>query len=335
MYTKLAVPLDGSPLAEKALPYAIKMANNLNAELLLLKVSEVHGIRTDTIEQELIVIKSSEAYLELVRNTIINPDLKLHMAPEKVKTLALYGDPRRDIADMLPFEGVDMVVMTTHGRTGISRLVMGSVATSVLQHLKLPVMLIKPANLNHKESLEGLLNNSEYELPDPSRLRVVLTLDGSVEAETALKPSLDLVRKLRASLYLLRVVVPMAPLDYNELYAEYGYDYGTEIAKENKERHEEPYKYLEKIQNDISSSGVSCVKVIRTGNAVDEIINFANMVQASMLVMATHARGPLGQVLLGSTANEVVRRSNLPVVLVHTNEALTQPELAQVKSLQK
>lgn len=310
MYTKIAVPLDGSALAEKALPLAVKLAKSMNASLLLLRATEVPVILTDTPEHELEFIKNAEQYLEGVQKLLTDPANEPHLPADRVQTLVAYGEKVREIAELAPFERCDLIVMTTHGRTGFSKLVIGSVAEKVLQKSNLPLILLRPDHVDTHEPVEETLHEATS-LSDTGS-RIVVTLDGTPEAEAILEPSIDLAREIGATIYLLEVILPIIPVEYGGTW--YGYD----IDKETENRREEAYVYLEKVQAKVTEAGLNCVKVVRMGDAADEIVGYARDVQASMLAMATHARGKMGQILIGSVADDVVRKTHLPVLMVHT-----------------
>src|SRR5262249_40576183 len=128
----------------KALPYAVKLANVCNAELMLLRIAELPKLVTDTVDHELAVIKEAEVYLKEVTRAITSHDIPVHIDPDMVQPLISYGDKSVEISEIVPFENADLIVMTTHGRTGFSRLIMGSVAAKILQRAGVPVLLIKP-----------------------------------------------------------------------------------------------------------------------------------------------------------------------------------------------
>lgn len=308
------VPLDGSPLAEKALPYAVALANRIDAELLLLRVSELPALVNDTPEHELEVINIAEQYLAEVEQILTDPANALHLAPERVQTLVAYGESVREISEIAPFEKVDLIVMTTHGRTGIPRLVLGSVATSIIQRSTLPVMLLRPEKLDDDALLEELLAQPTRFSQDETNTRIVVTLDGTREAESVISPAIELAKKLGAAVYLLRVIAPFIPVEYGDLGGGYAFDIDQETAN----RREVAYQYLDRVQAQFTEHGLNCVKVVRLGNPAPEIIDYVEKVQAATLVMATHARNKLGHMFMGSVADEVTRRTNLPVMVVHT-----------------
>jgi nucleotide-binding universal stress UspA family protein len=346
MFHKIIVPLDGSPLSEMALPYAVNLARLSNADLVLMRVLTEHPkgvnvhyktdheiptpavanieiepsifgvIRTETVNVVETVRMPSEdfdeveSYLINLKKTLVAvTDLKIW----QVRTLVIADYTPEEIAHVAETQGADLIVVSTHGRTGFAKLLMGSVATKILQHSNIPVILVRPKNFGEAYSLTEMLRA----VTDPvsGDKRVVLALDGTVEAEKAIKPAVELAKLLGATVYLLRVVQLVVPADYALQY--YGYVYTPE--KELDKLRNTAYHYLEAVQARIAEQGVSCVKVVREGNPVDEIARWACETHSTFLVMASHARGRVGQFLLGSVADSVLHQSYMPVMLVHRN----------------
>ncbi len=309
MFKKIAVPLDGSALAEKALPFAIQLANTMNAGLLLLRATKVPSLLTDTPAHELEYLETSEAYLESVKKSITNPTLKNHIEEERLETLVVYGDTVAEIVEITPFEKADLVVMTTHGRSGLSRMVMGSVAKKVLRQSQLPVIVLRPESLDTSQMVEETLIDE-----GPVTKSIVVTLDGTPDAEVILEPAIELAQELEATIYLLEVVVPSIPVEYGAGF----YGIGFDLDADTRHRIETSRAYLAKLQAQLNEKGINCATVVKVGNAATEIVEYANAIKTSLIAMATHARGTVGEFLIGSVADEVVRKSHLPVVLVHT-----------------
>jgi nucleotide-binding universal stress UspA family protein len=310
---RVLVPLDGSALAEKALPVALQLVNEVHGELLLLRSTSLNWLLQDSQDHELEVINTAEDYLEQVRKTITDQaKCPLCLIPAHVKTLVAYKEPLRDLAEIAAFEHVDMIVMTTHGRSGIARMVLGSSASNVVQHSSLPVVLIHPANLPVKQNLEQIV----IESVDTETQRILVTLDGTPEAEKALPAAMRLAKELDASLYLLRVVPPYIPFDYAGLGVAYVYD-GASAQAETESLRAAAEDYLQQIQQRLREKQVESIPVVRVGDPAIEITAYAQALQARMVVMATHARHETGRLILGSVADEVMRNSNLPVMMLN------------------
>ncbi|MHB0912225.1 MAG: universal stress protein [Armatimonadota bacterium] len=145
MYKNILVPLDGSGLAEQALTHATELAKSLGAKVTLLYVLEPVGLHPepglmgpvlsysfDMEDEE----KSAEEYLEHIEK-------RLQMDGVDASRYVLQGDPASVIVDFAAEKGIDLIAMSTHGRSGIRRWVYGSVADRVLRSARVPVLLIR------------------------------------------------------------------------------------------------------------------------------------------------------------------------------------------------
>jgi len=152
MYTKILVPLDGSALAERAVQHAVEIARGSGAEVILLQVvqaplgkapeagqaEETASIREAALE--------AAAYLDVVASRIQKEGIK-------VRTVVTDGAADSAILAFAHKEDVDILVMSTHGRTGLSKAIMGSVAERVVVTTRRPVMLVKPEKI-HTQAID-------------------------------------------------------------------------------------------------------------------------------------------------------------------------------------
>lgn len=134
----ILVPLDGSPLAEAALPKALELAELSGARVLLLRAAETHTLLPrDPTEAQVKVVSEAESYLARVRKRLTRHDRVT------VETAVWYGPAARAIVEAARIRKVDQIVMTTHGRSGVRRLLLGSVAESVLRGTATPLLLLR------------------------------------------------------------------------------------------------------------------------------------------------------------------------------------------------
>jgi nucleotide-binding universal stress UspA family protein len=132
----ILVPLDGSALAEAALPKAMELADFSGARILLLRAAEAHVLPgADPTDAQVAVVKDAEAYLDRVRGHLRGRSIT-------VETSVWYGPAAQAILEAARHHGVDEIVMTTHGRSGLGRLLLGSVTEAVLRGLELPVFVL-------------------------------------------------------------------------------------------------------------------------------------------------------------------------------------------------
>jgi len=143
MYKKILVPLDGSALAERAINHAAEIARGSGAELILLEVVQVPLSKTPEVgaKEEIKSIQEisaqSKTYLNMLASRVGKEGIK-------VRIVVMEGAADGAILGFAHDEDVDIIVMSTHGRTGLSKALMGSVAEKVMLTTKRPVMLVKP-----------------------------------------------------------------------------------------------------------------------------------------------------------------------------------------------
>lgn len=143
MYKKILVPLDGSTLAEAALPHAEAIAKSEGAEIILLRVPTMPTTEFFAREPTLAVKIHEEEQVEVVK--YINKKVEeLKKDNIKVTAITQEGPVPETILAVAEQTQADMIAMSTHGRTGIQRWLMGSVADRVVHHTHIPVMLIHP-----------------------------------------------------------------------------------------------------------------------------------------------------------------------------------------------
>ena len=137
MFKRILVPLDGSSLAEAILPQVQDLAKALGAERFLVRAAAAHVFPgVDPTEQEVDVVQKAEAYVAEVAGRLRDAGIPIH-------TAVRYGEAAEEILEHIGVNAIDLVAMSTHGRSGLSRLVLGSVAEQVVRHATVPVLLMR------------------------------------------------------------------------------------------------------------------------------------------------------------------------------------------------
>jgi nucleotide-binding universal stress UspA family protein len=135
---RILVPLDGSALAESALEQAAELAAQNGATLVLLRAAEAHTFPgADPTEAQVQVVREAEEYLAAVADRLRRD------GRSKVETGVWYGSPAAAIVEAARLRRADLIVMSTHGRSGLGRLILGSVAESVLRGTPVPILLLR------------------------------------------------------------------------------------------------------------------------------------------------------------------------------------------------
>lgn len=312
MITRIAVGLDGSDLSEKALPFVSQLAKSLKAKLVLLQIcvwpEDYNGDIYKDQESGILPLD----YLKKVKNELTDPEKPYGLLPEDVEIKVAYRKSTYELGDLARSEGADLLVMTTHGRSGLSLLVLGSIATGVLKHTTMPVILLQPDTKPGAGSSDALIRM----LPARPQAPVMVTLDGSVAAEASLVPAAQLSSQLNAPLYLVEVVTPLSPVVLATMGMGYGYPTYDE-EKEIQSLRDEASTYLQQVKENLLALYplLEIETVVLVGDPPAEIMAYSRKLHPLCMAMATHARGELGQLVLGSVAEQVVRSTHQPVLL--------------------
>ena len=144
MYKSILVPLDGSPLAENILIEVEKLALLLHARLHLICVSKAHVLPgVDPTDAQVRVVNTANEYLEQIKERLSakNIEAEIHTP---------YGNPAEKILGVCNLNDIGLIAMSTHGRSGIGRWLLGSVAEKVVRHSEIPVLLLRSGKLGER-----------------------------------------------------------------------------------------------------------------------------------------------------------------------------------------
>ena len=145
MYKKILVPLDGSQLSESVLDHVIAIASGCKTpKVVLLRVRQpIHDAVSDAVDYEA-ASKLDESYQKEATEYLRKASDNLRKRSLKVETIVLSGKPAEEILKYAQGSGVDLIIMSSHGRSGVARWVLGSVTDMVIRHSTVPVM-VKPS----------------------------------------------------------------------------------------------------------------------------------------------------------------------------------------------
>ncbi len=319
MLKKILVPVDGSNLSEKVLPYALKLAARLDLQVTILKVVEGTAFLDKNQCESNKAAEAARVYLSEVSNYLTLKREPPLISSAQLQTKLLYGDPAEEICRYAHEENFDLVTMTTHGQPRPYANCVGSVTRKVLQNLTVPVLLIRP--YWQKSPASHALSETLACLNEPfgkrflaNGVNLVLPLDMTDKAEASLDLSFELARKLDATLYLLKVNKEAAYPQNAPLPDPSGIPAGqSEFGKTNRQ---EADFYLGQIEILAEKNDVEAVKIVLYGNPATEILAFSELLEPDALIMATHALGEDRPMDFSSLTQEVMRRSHLPVFMV-------------------
>jgi nucleotide-binding universal stress UspA family protein len=286
----LLVPLDGSPLAERALPLAEALARATGRRPHLLRVSLVRQ-PPEPATGEAEICAAEEAYLARIAQ-------ELHRRGLHCQTELRFADAATGIVACALDAGADLLVMATHGRGGLGRWVYGSVAEAVLRQTPVPLLLVRAWRTS------SLLTSIE------AHPRLLVPLDGSRAAEAALPVAGRLARQLAGELLLVRAVPTPAAGDA------LGWALAPELEVAAATLTRDALDYLARTAERLRQTGVAVQCVARRGEPAAVIEALGQERAAALVVMATHGRTGLRRLALGSGADAVLRQQDRPLLLV-------------------
>lgn len=281
MYKKILVPLDGSELAEIAIPYAELVARQLESEIDLLTV-------TDFDVPDAVRVESEEYLYNLAVHT------------HTVYSQVMEGNPADVISDYAENNGVDLIIMTTHGRSGISRWALGSIADKVITSTSCPVLLIRSKRRGKRPQTKEAIK------------KILVTLDGSKESESVLPHAVELCSGLKAEIVLLRVI----PHPYHIIGDVFGpvkipfsSDEAAMLIMDTRD-------YLGQIRAELEKHQVIAKCQVRIGDEAEEIVKLADELHVDLVAMSTHGRSGIRRWMLGSVSDKVLQCGSTPILMV-------------------
>ncbi len=300
MFQSLLVPLDGSEFSERTLPIAGGLARATGAAL---HVAHVHVTHTpdhflsntqfhfeglDLAEYDTRHRAEEQTYLDEVRVRLSED------GADAVDLALLEGHVADGISSYAESIGADVILMTTHGHAGMNRLWLGSVTDALIHETTLPILVLHPGEHGHLP-------------PDVSELHHILVpLDTSGLAETILGPAADLALATGANLTLLHVAsasgvfgVRFLPLLPDALTPE------MERAQD----------YLEQVAERLRHHGLDVGVEVVGDTPAHGIVETAKRLDVDCIALATHGYGGLKRALLGSVADQVLKRTSLPLLI--------------------
>lgn len=292
---KILLPTDFSEASKQAFPHAVSFARQFNSSLTLVYVvpttlpAELSHIGI-VLEEKRLVREAGKA-LSKLREHALPSDIA-------VDTAVLSGGPYYEICKAARALAVDLIIMSTHGHTGLRHALLGSTTERVIRHATCPVLTIR-------EQLVPM------RFPDdaPCRFRNILApTDFSEASFKAVRYTAAFAGLCGGGATLLHVVEPPG-------YPAWGYARLSVRDERLKKQAREKLKAL----SDELPSGLRTTTAVMTGDAASGIVEAANERKEDLIVMATRGHGGMRQALLGSTAEKVVRHATCPVLVVREN----------------
>lgn len=295
MFKHILLPLDGSQLAETAIPFAVNLCRKLNSQITLLHViekdasTEIHGQRHLTTEAE-----SCEYLGEIAEKYFQDCKVNRHVHTDEVTQVSA------SIVDHSSELKPDLIILTAHGAGGLRDVMVGSIAQQVIAVGHVAVLLIKPE--------ERINENAGF------FTKILVPLDGEPDHEQSLEVAANLAKSLASSIHLVRVVPTLSTLTGQHAAVGTLLPGTTNAYLEIAE--EEACDYLQHKLDTWRKKGVECTAETQRGEIAEEVINTSISSSSDLIVLGTHGKAGLSAFWAGSVAPKIVSKSRLPILLI-------------------
>lgn len=287
MFDDILVPVDGGDEATAAIEHATDVADHFDAKIYVLFVADTNRDSVTVVGTEVVDALEREG-AEVVES--VAADVRARGAA--CETEVLQGDPSKTIADYAESRGMDLVVMPTQGRTGLSRYLLGSVTEQVVRTCDVPVLTIR--------------TDDEARTTFPYE-NVVVPTDGSDAAGAATDRAVEIASALDATLHAVSVVDDVS----------LGIDVRSAAAGEQLE--EAASEAVTEVAAKATDANVKNVaESVRRGTVHREILSYVDDNDVDLVVIGAAGRGGAGVGLLGSVTERIVRASPVPVLTVRS-----------------
>jgi nucleotide-binding universal stress UspA family protein len=276
MFRRMLVPLDGSPQADRILPYASWLAHRLRIPILLLSIVDLR-------------VASSTRGQGDVEQQLQQAVDRLHREGVQATVATTAGRPAEEILGVAEGQGCDLIVLSTSTAQASGRGTLGPVTDKIFHASQIPLLVIPPLLAEPPMS------------PPQALTTLIVPLDGSALAEAALPFAEDLAQKLSTAVMLVRAV-PFAGAIVDEK---------TPPAGEIEAR-----AYLESLAEKLQSEGLAVQSHVLGGLPVEHVLELAGQTPHSLVVLTTHGRSALARWFVGSVAEGVVRAASVPVLII-------------------
>jgi nucleotide-binding universal stress UspA family protein len=300
VFKHLLVPLDGSRLAEAAVPAAAYLAQTLDVPVTLFHVIERDAPQAIHGERHLSDPDEACAYLDEVAARAFPSGLHVE---QHVHTTEVNDVARSIVAHVGELEP-DLIVMCTHGWGGLRDWLFGSIAQQVIGLGRTPVLLIQPAE--------------DGGAPPFSCRQLLMPLDGDPEHEQGLPVAAGLAQACKAGLYLVMVVHTLGTLPGERALTARLLPGATSALLDLTQLG--ALEYLQHRVRELQAAGLSVRADVRRGDPAKAIVRTARRVNADLIVLGTHGKSGMDAFWSSSVAPRVSSQSHIPLLLVPVHE---------------
>jgi nucleotide-binding universal stress UspA family protein len=296
MFKHILLPLDGSQLAETAVPVVVYLAKKLRAQVTLLHVIEKNA--PETVHGQKHLVNEDEAYRYLA-------DIATKHFPKGVKVYRhVHTDEVEQVSTSILQHSAeldpDLIVMCAHGQGGLRDFMLGSIAQQVINTGKVPVLLLQPR-------ITGSPQFTSFE-------RIFVALDGNPEHETGFQVAAELAEELKASIHLIQVVPTLSTLDAKRAPTGTLLPATTMALLDIDE--DTASDYLEEKIKTLRAQNIEVSAEVERGDPARQVVQSADAHATQLIVLGTHGKSGLNAFWTGSVAPKIVEQTQIPILLV-------------------
>jgi nucleotide-binding universal stress UspA family protein len=283
MYQNILVPLDGSALAERVLPAALQLAEAKHGSITLLTVvAKKPGENVNLMAK---AIQTGEYEADLYLRSV-----KKHLLPSVVpiKTAVIIGKPDKDIIQYAKEHETDLIIMSTHGRSGITRWSFGRTADKVLRRSPCPTVILR----------------SQYDIEPDQFKRILLPLDGSPLAERVLVAALEMAKDVDVELFMIHVV---------ERGSFYGFGHDEVHINQDIETAQ---TYLAELRDRAIPADVAVHSHVAVGSSADVIVDYAEAQAIDLIIVSSRGVSGFDSWMFGSVAEKVMKGAPCAILVI-------------------
>jgi nucleotide-binding universal stress UspA family protein len=292
MFEKIVVPLDTSPFAEQALPPVVELARSFGSEVDLINICETPKTQESG---------ACQLYLE-DKVTLIKNALPGH--PSEIRSEMVVGSPGQKILSYAKEQKADLIIMTSHGLSGVTLWPLGSTVDKVLRQTGQPILIVRI-----KPPQEALPPRSLFK-------RILVPLDGSELGARVVPFVVEFAARFHCEVVLFHVIQTDKHLH------SLGRIDTVPIREEEmaslKARSEE---YLSAEKSKFEKTGVSALSVVKTGNVAEEIIKYASENNCSLIALSSHGHSGFESWIIGSVTTKILHAGNKSLFFVPAIES--------------
>jgi nucleotide-binding universal stress UspA family protein len=301
---RILVPIDFSPASRQAVDQAVAISRQFDAEIDLVNVYESTNAIAALANIPMVV---SDSELERrMRRHLHDEARHCHLLLPNNHIHAVKGRPYEEICRLATKRGIDLIVIPTHGNTGLKHLLLGSTAERVVRHASCPVLVVRIGKSKRARTGEKTPWTASFR-------KIVVPIDFSACSLKGLSYAKRLARQFDARLVLLHCASPQ----YYFVSEEYR-RYDLPAVMEEVER--AGRQQLGELAEEIEREGIRVETDLEMGHAGERICGKAKECGADLIVTATHGHTGLKHVFLGSTAEYIMRHATSSVLVVPTRE---------------